>query len=90
MSAPIGKIETRVLALKHEIEKLEEAGLTFAASLVRVAQVDLQMRLCGIGDEDIDALSFAVRAVEQEKAARANPPVSIAKLRAARAKRGGP
>jgi hypothetical protein len=65
------KMEESAAVLKHEIEKLDELGLAFAASLVRIAHMDLQMRLCGMTEEDIDVLSFAAMIVANETAARA-------------------
>ena len=38
------KIEASAHVLRHEIEKLDGLGLTFAASMVRIAHLDLQMR----------------------------------------------
>ncbi|MGA7713951.1 MAG: hypothetical protein WCA81_18810 [Rhizomicrobium sp.] len=72
MSLPTpDKMEESAAALKHEIEKLDELGLSFAASLVRIAHMDLQMRLCGMTENDIDVLSFASLIVTNEMAARA-------------------
>ena len=71
-SQPLDKIEgiSNVLAL--EIENLDTIELTFAATLVRIALVDLQMRLHGITEKEIDVLSFAYQAIEQEKSRRAD------------------
>lgn len=60
--------------LGEEITKLEACGLKFAASLVRIAHLDLQMRIHNITNEEIDLLSFAVNAVEQESLARNRRP----------------
>ena len=62
------KIEESAHVLSHEIEKLDELGLTFAASLVRIAHLDLQMRLHDVTEKEIDLLSFVVNVVEQQKA----------------------
>lgn len=71
MTSPLrDKIEESALVLIHEIEKLDALGLTFAASLVRIAHLDLQMRLHNVTEEEIDLLSFAAHAVELEKRAR--------------------
>lgn len=72
-SAPIDKIEESSLVLRHEIEKLDELGLTFAASLVKIAHLDLQMKLHNVTEEEIDVLSFAVRVIEQEQQVRDGP-----------------
>jgi len=64
------KIEASAHVLRHEIEKLDGLGLTFAASLVRIAHLDLQMRLYKVTEEEIDVLSFAARVVEQEQQSR--------------------
>ena len=65
------KMEESAAVLKHEIDKLDELGLSFAASLVRIAHMDLQMRLCGMTEDDVDVLSFAAMIVANETAARA-------------------
>ena len=56
--------------LRCEIERLELLGLRFAASLVRVAEVELQLRLHHVGAEEIDILNIAASAVERERYAR--------------------
>lgn len=72
MSAPSpDKMEESAAVLQREFEKLDQFGLSFAASLVRVAHMDLQVRLCGMTENDIDVLSFAAMVVANETAARA-------------------
>jgi hypothetical protein len=66
-SNPFDSVEQCAHALLREIQKLDELGLTFAASLVRIAHLDLQMRLHNVTEEDIDVLSFAAHALEQER-----------------------
>ena len=56
--------------LRREIERLETLGLRFAASLVRVAEIELQMRLHNVGSGDIDVLNIAASAIERERYAR--------------------
>jgi len=56
--------------LRGEIEKLQALGLTFATALLRVVEIDLQMRLHNVGEDEIDILSFATNAIEQERYAR--------------------
>lgn len=80
------KIEESALVLQHEIEKLDRLGLTFAASLVRIAHLDLQMRIHGATEKDIDLLSFVVNFVEQHKAGR---PGSSKEVRSGRKKSAG-
>jgi len=70
ISHPRDGIEECAQVLLHEIQKLDELGLTFTASLVRIAHLDLQMRLHDVTEADIDVLSFAVNVIEQEKCAR--------------------
>ena len=77
-SRPSDKIEECAQVLQHEIEKLDELGLTFAASLVKIAHLDLLMRIHNVTGEEVDTLSFAINAVEQEKQARNEPKKNIA------------
>ena len=63
-------IEESLRVLRKEIEKLDRLGLTFAATLIRVAEIELQMRLHNVKEDEIDVLSFAANAVELEKYAR--------------------
>ena len=62
-----GKIVT---ALDHHTKKLERRGMTLVASLLRIAKFDLQMRINGISEEEVDTLSFALHAVERGKTPR--------------------
>ena len=59
---------------KRRAEKLIGLGAAamqrFAASLVRVAEIELQMRIHKVGTEDIDVLNIAASAVERERYAR--------------------
>jgi hypothetical protein len=70
-SNPLDEIEQCAHVLQREIQKLDELGLPFAASLVRIAHLDLQMRLHNLTEKDIDVLSFAAHAIEQERLAEA-------------------
>jgi ribosomal protein S13 len=65
------KIEESAHVLLHEIEKLDSLGLTLAASLVRIAHLDLQMRLHNVTEKEIDLLSFVTNLAEQQKLTRA-------------------
>jgi hypothetical protein len=65
------KIEESAQVLLHEIEKLDALGLAFAASLVRIAHLDLQMRLHDVTEKEIDLLSFVTNLAEQQKQSRA-------------------
>lgn len=60
------KIEESACVLDHEIEKLDALGLDFAAALVRIARLDLLMRLANASDEDVDLLSFAASLIKQK------------------------
>jgi len=64
------EIALSLSVLRSEIERLELLGLRFAASLVQVAEVELQMRLHHVDAEEIDILNIAVSAVERERYAR--------------------
>lgn len=64
------EIALSLSVLRSEIERLELLGLRFAASLVQVAEVELQMRLHHVGTEEIDILNIAASAVERERYAR--------------------
>lgn len=66
----LDKIEECVQVLNHEIAKLDELGQTFAASLVRIAHLDLQMQLHDVTEKEIDVLSFVEHALEKERLAR--------------------
>jgi hypothetical protein len=65
------KIEESAYVLLHEIEKLDAQGLTLAASLVRIAHLDLQMRLHNITEKEVDLLSFVTNLAEQQRQSRA-------------------
>jgi len=67
---PNESIEESLCVLRKEIERLNTLGLTFAASLIRIAEIELQVRLHKVSEDEIDVLSFAANAVEQEKYAR--------------------
>lgn len=56
--------------LRGEIERLESLGLRFAASLVRVAEIELQLRHHNVSAAEIDVLNIAASAVERERYAR--------------------
>jgi len=73
----LDKIEECVQVLSHEIAKLDELGQTFAASLVRIAHLDLQMQLHDVTEEEIDVLSFAEHALEKEKLARRRKKIAM-------------
>jgi signal transduction histidine kinase len=73
----LDKIEECVQILSHEIEKLDELGQTFAASLVRIAHLDLQMQLHDATEEDIDVLSFVEHALEKERLARRREKIAM-------------
>jgi hypothetical protein len=60
-------MENLLTELDRIILRLEELGLKFSAALVRIAHLDLQMRVHNISAEEVDLLSFAVNAVEQER-----------------------
>jgi hypothetical protein len=64
------KIAHCLSVLRCEIEHLESLGLQFAASLVRIAEVELQMRLHNVNLDDIDLVNIAASAVERERYAR--------------------
>lgn len=66
------KFEESAHVLLHEIEKLDALGLTLAASLVRIAHLDLQMRLHNITEKEIDLLSFVTNLAEQQRQSRAH------------------
>ena len=70
ITLPLDKVEECAHVLDHEIAKLDELGLTFAASLVRIAHLDLQMQIHGVTEEEIDVLSFAEHALEKERQTR--------------------
>ena len=63
-------IEECAATLMAEVERLDSLECDFAAALVRAAQMDLQMRLYGGGNKDIDVLSFLQFAIEQERSVR--------------------
>ena len=56
-----------VTILNLQTKKLEKSGMIMAASLLRIAQLDLQMRINGVSEKEIDALSFMLLAIEQKK-----------------------
>jgi hypothetical protein len=60
------EIEQSLFVLRREIRRLDAIGLRFAASLVRIAEVELQVRLHNVSDEDIDQLSLATIGVERD------------------------
>lgn len=62
------EIEECALMLHHEIEKLDKLQLAFASSLVKLAHLDLLMRLNQVTDKDIDLLSFVENFVQQQRA----------------------
>ncbi|MGC9954293.1 MAG: hypothetical protein ABSD21_08445 [Rhizomicrobium sp.] len=64
-----GELEETALILDRQAKKLDEKGLAFAATLIRIAQVDVHMHAYGITEEEIDVLSFALQAIVQAKAA---------------------
>jgi len=68
------KIEESSQVLRHEIKKLDELGLTFAAALVRIADLDLQMRIHNVTDKEIDLVSFVAMLAEQQKTDSAAEP----------------
>ncbi|MDE2182065.1 MAG: hypothetical protein KGJ78_03480 [Alphaproteobacteria bacterium] len=66
----LDKMEESAAVLRHEIEKLDLLGLSFAASLVRIAHLDLQMRLHKVTGGEIDVLTLAANALEHERLTR--------------------
>ena len=50
-----------------QIKKLDEQQLTLSASLLRIVNLDLQMRIHGISKDEIDVLSFAAHLIEQNR-----------------------
>lgn len=64
------EIAQSLSVLRGEIERLETLGLRFAASLVRVAEIELQMRLHNMPTDEIDVLNIAASAIERERYAR--------------------
>jgi len=50
-----------------QIKKLDEQQLTLPASLLRIVNLDLQMRIHGISKDEIDVLSFAAHLIEQNR-----------------------
>ncbi len=67
ISSQATMIEECAATLMAEVERLDSLECGFAAALVRAAQMDLEMRLYGIGNKDIDVLSFLQFAIEQER-----------------------
>lgn len=65
-------IEESLVVLRAEIEKLSALGLKFAASLIRIAELELEVQLHKVSADEIDILSFATNAVELERYAREN------------------
>ena len=59
------KLEERARVLAGEIDKLDALGLPMAAYLVKIAHLDIQMRLHGITDEELDLVHFLTK-LEQE------------------------
>ena len=74
------ELEAITLVLDLQIRKLDEQGLTFAASLLRITKLDLQMRIHGISEEEIDVLSFALHIINQTKTAQSGRSPDPAKL----------
>jgi ribosomal protein S13 len=70
---PNDSIEESLRILRKEIERLDALGLSFAASLIRVAEIELQMRLHNVSEDEVDVLSFAANAVERERRVRSRP-----------------
>ncbi len=66
----VEQIEMSLSVLRGEIERLDSIGLRFAASLLRIAEIELQVRLHNVSDEEFDVLNFAASTVEQERRAR--------------------
>lgn len=64
------EIERSLSVLRGEIERLDSIGLNFAASLVRIAEIELRVRLHNLSEEDIDALTLAANTVQQERHVR--------------------
>ncbi|MDE2265665.1 MAG: hypothetical protein KGL29_07180 [Alphaproteobacteria bacterium] len=58
------EIEEVAANLERQFQKLDDMGLAFSAALVKVAHLDLQMRVHGISGEEIDIRSFALKALE--------------------------
>lgn len=61
-------IEESLGVLRGEIQRLDSMGLKLAASLVRIAEVELQMRLYNVSREEIDVLCYAASAAEKHRA----------------------
>jgi hypothetical protein len=59
------ELEEVATILERQFQKLDDMGLAFPAALVKVAHLDLQMRVHGISGEEIDIRSFALQALEQ-------------------------
>ncbi len=55
--------------LHGEVEHLDTLGLRFAARLVRMAEIELQVRLHNLSDEEIDLLTSAAGATEWDRSA---------------------
>lgn len=58
-------IEQSAIVLAREIDRLERLGLQMAAFVVRIAYLDLQMRLHNVSEEEIEFLNQAAKAIER-------------------------
>ena len=61
------QIEDVLIILRAQIEKLTELDFKFAASLIRVAELDLEVQLHRVDKREVDVLGFAANAVELER-----------------------
>ena len=66
-SSPDKRIDERAQVLSEEIRKLNELGLSFAASMVRIAYLDLQLRIHNVTEAELDMLIDAARACEMKR-----------------------
>jgi hypothetical protein len=68
------EVEQIAIVVDLQAKKLEKRGLTLSAALLRIAHVDLQMRIHGSAEAEVDVFSFALDAINQAgtlKSARA-------------------
>jgi hypothetical protein len=73
-SRPPEDLEETVLTLQRMIDKLDGMGMTFPASMLRIAHLDLQMNLHDIGEDELDEFTLALRNAARGKAAKAMLP----------------
>ena len=62
MPKDVGRLKEIAGTLERDIDDIEALGLDFTAELLRIAKLDLLMRIHGISEEELQAFGDALSA----------------------------